>query len=189
MSLMFLLSAAMLRAQVHTDKPEDSRNMISFTPVGFMVVYEQFDPCVGIDYEYIIDRERGIGLYVPLVLGYQGPEQNGILGPSYKHWAFYAAPGLRVHSPLGRSGKRKAFITGLSLLTGNMHMYHTAYGASAAHNETFNYALTGLATDNTLDFYNRHFVFGIDSRVGYVFEDHGWSRFFIHLGLHFGGRF
>jgi hypothetical protein len=186
LAVLLLISATTLRAQSrHSAATNDDRHIATFTPFGFIVAYEQFNPCIGLDYEYILSKEKGIGLHLPLAFGYEGPEQDGFYSSrNYKHTTIYAAPGIRFHAPFGRG--RAEFITGPAVILGNTHFRpgDTYYG-----DQPFDYGIAGLIADNTLNIYNNHFVFGIDVRVGTMAEVHEDSRFFLHIGLHFGGRF
>src|ERR1051325_8679298 len=77
LAVLLLLSAATLHAENrHKTAAADERHLATFTPFGFIVSYKQFNPCIGIDYEYLLSTEKGIGLHVPIVFGYEGPEQN-----------------------------------------------------------------------------------------------------------------
>jgi hypothetical protein len=181
-----LLSTATVEAQSrHKAAAPDARHIATFTPFGFVVAYDQFNPCIGLDYEYIVSTEKGIGLHLPLVFGFEGPEQDGFYnGGSYKHTTLYAAPGVRFHAPFGHG--RAEFITGPAVVLGNTHFrpYQTYNGE-----QPFDYGIAGLVADNTLNIYNGHLVFGVDVRVGTTLEEHESSRFFLHIGMHIGGKF
>ena len=183
--VLLLLSAASLRAQKsRAGSASDDRHIVTFTPFGFIVSYKQFNPCIGFDYEYMLSKDKGIGLHLPFAFGYEGPEQNDFYSSrSYRHTTLYAAPGIRFHAPFGGHAE---FITGPGILLGNTHFepYDTYYG-----DKPFDYGVAGLIADNTLNIYNRHFVFGFDVRVGTMVEQREDTRFFLHIGMHFGGRF
>ncbi len=188
---LLLLSSIGLSAQPappRWDGMVDGRHLVSFTPFCFTVAYTEFNPGLGFDYEYILSREAGIGLHIPVVLGYEGPEQNDFGSSEYRHTTFYSAPGVRFHAPIG-GGKHAEFITGPGVILGNIHFRPSNDYYSTYPRDPYNYSLTGLIADNTINFYNRHFLFGLDLRVGSVFEEHEDTRFFIHFGMHFGGRF
>ncbi len=174
------------------DGAVDGKHYVAFMPFGGMVAYNAANPTIGFEYEYIFNREAGIGLRLPVALGYVGPEQGGnyYSGNSYKHTAFYAAPGIRFHAPFGGS-KNAEFCTGPALLLGNIHFrpYNDYYTGSGSLSSPFDYGLTGIIADNSLNFYRRHFIFGFDVRVGTLVETHESSRFFMHIGMHFGGKF
>ncbi len=68
--------------------------------------------------------------------------------------------------------------------------YNDYYGGSQINAEPFNYGLLGIIADNSINFYRGHFQFGFDVRVGALAEVRDDdSRFFIHFGMHFGGKF
>jgi hypothetical protein len=166
----------------------DGQHILSFTPFCGIVAYGKFNPGVGFDYEYIFDKERGIGVHVPFALGYAGPEQNDIFGSGYyKHTSYYTAPGLRFHTS---SRGMVDFSTGPSILIGNMHFSPVeSYGNPGIIGNPFDYSMVGLLVDNSINFQRKHFLFGFDVRVGSMIESQDDTRFFIHFGMHFGGKF
>lgn len=185
LAVILLLGATTLRAQSHRSAPvQDDRHIATFTPFGFIVAYDRFNPSIGFDYEYLLNTENGIGIHLPFAFGYEGPEQDGYFGGNYKHTTLYAAPGIRIHAPFSHG--RAEFITGPGVILGNTHFrpYNT-YNSE----QPFDYRIAGLIADNTLNIYNRHLVFGIDVRVGTTIEEHADTRFFIHVGMHIGGKF
>lgn len=161
---------------------------LSLTPFSGMVTYGQFNPGAGFDYEYIFNKEAGIGVHLPVMVGFSGPEQDDFFyGGSYRHTVAYAAPGIRFHT--GRRGGHVDFATGPSVLIGNMHFRPTDNYYSPAGLNPFNYGMLGIMADNSLNFYRGHFAFGLDLRVGSMLERQEGTRFFIHFGMHFGGIF
>ena len=166
----------------------DGRHIITFTPFCGIVAYKQFNPGVGFDYEYIIDKERGIGIHIPFALGYAGPDQSDFGTGNYKHTSVYVAPGVRFHSSDGRG--MVDFATGPSILVGNMHFTPQAnYYNPGIVGEAFNYSMVGLVVDNSINFQRKHFMFGFDVRVGTLLEKQEDTKFFLHFGMHFGGKF
>lgn len=194
--VMLLLCSKMLHAQSEErrsfDGAIDGRHSLSLTPICGMVTYGKLNPGLGFEYEYIFNQEAGIGLRLPIAFGYTGPEQdfNSYYGGYYKHTTFYAAPGIRFHAPVG-GGKNAEFATGPAILLGNMHFRpsNDDYGSPTITAEPFNYGLLGIMADNSINFYRGHFQFGFDVRVGALAEVRDDSRFFIHFGMHFGGKF
>lgn len=191
-TLILLLAASSLsaqpgrRAKPASDALQD-RHIATFTPFGFSVAYDRFNPVAGFDYEYIISQEYGIGVHIPIVVGYTGPEQGYNNG--YNHSVLYTAPGIRFHT--ARRNSSVDFVTGPSLLLGNMHFkpnddyyYNPGFTRSS-----YDYGMVGIVADNSLNFYRNHFAFGFDVRVGALMEERNSSRFFFHLGMHFGGIF
>jgi hypothetical protein len=164
------------------------RHIANFTPFSGIVAYDHVNPGVGLDYEYIISQEHGIGVHIPFVIGFAGPDQDDFYYSEYKHTSIHAAPGIRFHT--ARRGSTVDFITGPAVLFGNMHFSPNDdyYNPSIGRNP-YDYGMLGFAADNTLNFYRNHFVFGLDVRVGTLTEVREGSRFFIHFGLHFGGNF
>jgi hypothetical protein len=194
LSLLLLSSLSLHAQRTNTRREEpatDIQHIATFTPVGVVVAYGHANPVFGIDYEYIFNPEAGIGFQLPLVFGYEGPEQGDyILGNNYNHTTVFAAPGIRIHAPIGRR-RHAEFITGPSVIIGNMHFrpVNGYYGSTGTVSSAFNYNLLGIAANNSLNIYKGHFVFGFDARVGTLVESHEDSRFFIQLGMHFGGKF
>lgn len=164
------------------------RHIASFTPFSGNVSYKKFNPGAGIDYEYLISPENGIGVHIPIIIGYAGPDQSDFGFNEYRHTSIHAAPGIRFHT--GRQNSEVDFITGPSLLIGNLHFKPTDDNFNPTiQRDPYDYGMLGLMADNTLNFYRRHFVFGIDVRLGAMFEEQDDTRFFIHFGIHFGGKF
>jgi hypothetical protein len=190
---LMVLGTMSLHAQTNRTKkgkPDlaiDARHIVNFSPVGFVVAYGQPNPAISFDYEYVFNQEAGIGVRLPFALGYEGPDQSFNSG-SHKHTTVYAAPGIRFHAPIGRS-RRAEFATGPSIILGNVHFRPYDNYSGSIYTPPFNYGLTGFAADNSLNIYNRHFCFGFDLRIGSMVEVHEGTRFFIHAGMHFGGKF
>jgi hypothetical protein len=189
-----LLLLGITSAQAQHNKQDqylviDDQHIVTFSPLSGMIAYDYFNPCVSLDYEYVFNREMGLGLYIPLVFGYEGPEQDAIYNTEYyKHKAVYTAPGIRFHAPI-RHG-RGAFTTGPGILLGTMHFRPSGDYNNGGHTANpFDYSLTGIIADNSLDFYKQHFIFGLKMRTGWLFETHDGNRFFLEFGLHFGGKF
>lgn len=188
-----LLCTLSLRAQpVRRFSPTiDGQHIITFTPICGMTAYGQGNPGVGFDYEYVFNRKAGVGFHLPVVMGYEGPEPGSITGNNdYRHTMVYAAPGIRFHAPFG-GRKHAEFVTGPAIVIGNIHYrpYENSYYYNGAPPQPYNDFFTGIAADNSLNIYNRHFVFGFDARVGTTFDARDSKRFFFHLGMHFGGIF
>lgn len=169
-----------------SDAPE-YRHSISFTPFSGMVTYKEFNPGAGMTYEYMISREAGIGIQIPVMVGFAGPEQSDFGYQSYKHSVIYTAPGVRFHT--GRRRSNVDFVTGPSLLIGNMHFSPQNNNYYNPPGRPFDYSMVGLVADNSLNFYRRHFAFGFDVRLGTMLDRRDDTRFFIHFGMHFGGIF
>jgi hypothetical protein len=193
--ILLLATSASAQAQ-HRPGPDrmdweggaDGRHILSFTPFCGIVAYDQFNPGVGLDYEYIFDKERGIGFHVPFALGYTGPEQDAFGNGYYKHTSYYAAPGIRFHTSDGRG--MVDFATGPSVLVGNIHFSPVEqYSTPGFVRDPYNYSMVGLVVDNSLNFQRKHFLFGFDVRVGSLIERQENTRFFLHFGMHFGGKF
>lgn len=195
---LFLFSGLSLQAQTVKssnrafDGAYDGQHILNFMPFGGVVAYGKANPTIGFDYEYIFKGESRIGLHLPIVLGYQGPEQGGSFyyGSGYKYTTYYAAPGVRFHAQLG-GGKNAELVTGPAIILGNMHFrpYDYYYGTGGPVGQPFDYSLTGIMADNSINFYHGHFVFGFDARVGSLIEVRDGTRFFMHIGMHFGGVF
>lgn len=168
------------------NKVQEDRHIATFTPFAGVVSYSKFNPGVGVDYEYIINPELGLGVHIPIIVGYVGPEQSDFNSNNYRHSAIYTAPGIRFHT--GRRNGEADFSTGPSVLIGNLH-FRPAENNSGIVRDPYNYSMLGLVADNTLNLYNRHFVFGFDVRLGALIEKQEDTRFFIHFGMHFGGKF
>lgn len=164
----------------------DAHHVVSFSPFGFLVAYDRFNPAIGFDYEYILSQEAGIGIRFPFAFGYSGPEEDFGSG-STKHTTLYAAPGVRFHAPIRRGAAE--FATGPAIILGNMHFkpYDNGFGGPVV--QPYDYNLTGIMADNSLNFFRGNFMFGFDFRVGTMIKEENDSRFFIHLGMHFGGKF
>lgn len=189
----FLLAAAPLYAQPggssrHQSDGLDFRHMALFTPFSGVVAYGNINPGAGIDYEYIISQEYGVGVHIPFILGYAGPDDGFFYNDYYRHTSIYTAPGIRFHTANSRSNVD--FVTGPSVLIGNMHFspVDDYYNPGIVRNP-YDYSMIGLLADNSLNFYRNHFVFGFDVRLGTMIERRESTRFFIHFGMHFGGRF
>jgi len=171
----------------------DFRHSISFTPISGIVAYKELNPAAGLTYEYIISREAGIGINIPIMLGYAGPERAYLNNTQYKHSVIYAAPGIRFHT--GRRNSTVDFATGPAVLIGNQHFspddsyYYGGTYPNYNNGPAFNRTMVGLVADNSLNFYRSHFNFGFDVRVGTMLERQQDTRFFIHFGMHFGGIF
>ena len=151
-----------------------------------MVTFGEFNPGIGFDYEYMVSKEHGIGIHVPIVLGYAGPEQDCY--SDYKHTVYYAAPGVRFHTGDGTGAVD--FSTGPGILICNMHFSPGEnYMNPQIQRQPFDYSLFGLIVDNSINFQKNHFLFGFHVRVGTMFEEQKDERFFINFGMHFGGRF
>ena len=186
------LAQAQNKAGSRRDLAIDARHLVSFTPICGIVAYDNFNPGFGFEYEYILSQEAGIGLRLPFAFGYAGPDQDLNYygsGVSYKHTSLYAAPGIRFHAPF--RNKSVEFATGPALILGNMHFSPYEYygGSSTVLPSSFDYNMMGIMADNSLNFYRNKFMFGFDVRVGSLVEVHDGSRFFIHFGMHFGGKF
>ena len=180
------LFAQPVRNNSKKSNDEEYRHSLSFTPFSGIVAYGNINPGIGFDYEYMISPEHGIGVHIPFAFGYAGPEQD--FYDEYRHTTAYAAPGIRFHS--GQSGSNIDFATGPSVLFGNMHFSPTDnYNNPAILREPYDYNMLGFVVDNSLNFYRRHFQFGFDVRVGTMLDVQEDSRFFLHFGMHFGGRF
>ncbi len=160
---------------------------IAFTPFGFVIAYGEVNPAIGLSYEYIVNRQNGLSVYVPFVFGYSGPDQSTSFGyGSVVHTSFHAAPGVRFHT--GGANSTRDFATGLGVLIGNMHFRPTA----DYNNYTpapYNWGMAGLVCDNSFNATRGHFMFGFDARVGYLAERREGTQFFLVIGMHFGGKF
>ena len=189
---LLLLTSTSLCAQTMRNTPKktealDYRHSVSFTPFSGVVAYDYANPGIGFDYEYMISPENGIGVHIPVVFGFAGPEQDFYNG--YRHTSAYVAPGLRFHTGKGNNS-RVDFATGPSVLIGNLHFGPSDdYYNPGNPQESYNYNMFGFVVDNSLNFYKGHFQFGFDVRVGSMLDVQEDSRFFIHFGMHFGGRF
>jgi len=165
---------------------DEYRHSVTFTPFSGIVTYGYLNPGIGFDYEYMISPENGIGLHIPFAFGFAGPEQD--FYDEYQHTTAYAAPGIRFHTGQGRSDVD--FATGPSVLVGNIHFRPTEnYNNPGIIRDPYDYSMVGFVVDNSLNLSRRHFQFGFDVRVGTLLEMQQDSRFFIHFGMHFGGRF
>ena len=167
------------------EKKPDYRHILTVTPISGIIAYADVNPAAGIDYEYLVDKKRIVGLHIPVMFGYSGPD-DGI--NSYRRTVFYVAPGIRFHADAGHG--RVDFSTGPSIMFGNAHYryqnnYYNPYQADA----DYNYSISGIVVDNAINIHERAFIFGFDVRTGYTFEKHNDSRYFLEFGMHFGGRF
>jgi hypothetical protein len=194
--LVLLFSSTLAQAQKRIAKGSgnmiDGHHIVSFTPICGIVAYDNFNPGFGMEYEYILSQEAGIGLRLPFAFGYSGQEQDFTYysgsGYTYKHTSVYAAPGIRFHGTF--RNKNADFATGPAIILGNMHFSPYNYnGNYTVLPESYDYGMTGIMADNSLNFYRNHFMFGFDVRVGALMEVREDSRFFIHFGMHFGGIF
>jgi hypothetical protein len=187
------LTQAQKRRSAGSDIAIDARHLVSFSPICGIVAYDRFNPGFGLEYEYIVSKEAGIGIRVPFAFGYNGPDDAFVVyngnAVSYRHTSLYAAPGVRFHAPIRRGAGE--FATGPGIILGNMHFSpYDYYGSTGgALPASYDYGMTGIMADNSLNFYRGHFMFGFDVRVGYLFEVQNDTRYFMHFGIHFGGKF
>lgn len=171
-----------LRAQ---SSQGEYKHRVAFTPIAGLISYDYGNPAMGFDYEYVFDTEHGIGVHIPFAFGFS--VNDDFSSGDYRHTQAYVAPGLLFHTGSKRS--RVDFATGPSIMFGNLHFsprddYYHQYPVDA-----FNYGLVAFLVDNSLNFNKEHFQFGFDVRMGPLLEQRDGNRFFIHFGMHFGGRF
>ena len=184
---LFLLISTSLSAQSVSKSSKNAgaleyQHTVAFTPFSGIVAYGEFNPGIGFAYEYMISPENGIGLHIPFAFGFVGPEQDYNYG--FRHTSYYAAPGIRFHT--GNKGTDNVdFATGPAILIGNMHFQP----ADGLIQDPYDYNMFGFMADNSLNFNRGHFQFGLDVGVGALLDEYRDSRFFIHFGMHFGGRF
>lgn len=173
------------RRRVHRE--QDGSNIVTFQPFGFAVAYSKANPTVGLDYEYIVSKKLGLGVHVPVMFGFVPPDN--FFDNGYQHTMFYIAPGIRFHV----GGRRRSldFSTGPSIVIGNQHYKpnDNYYYGTGITQTAYNLGFTGIAADNVLNIQRGNFIFGFNSRVGYTFDRNNSSRYFMDLGIHFGGRF
>jgi hypothetical protein len=161
------------------DPNAEYRHHVAFTPIAGLIAYDYGNPGMGFDYEYMFDLEHRIGVHFPFAFGF--PTSS-----SYEnHSQTYVAPGILFHT--GSRLSRVDFATGPSFMIGNLH-----FGSS--NNNPYpvsptNHTLVGFLVDNSINFNKEHFQFGFDVRMGPLLNEFDNQRFFIHFGMHFGGRF
>jgi len=165
-----------------------SNQVVTLTPFSGVVSYGYFNPAVGLDWEYIVSRKLGLGIHVPVMYGFIGPEQSDYNGnSSNQHSSIFTAPGIRFHT--GTKDGTVDFSTGPSLLYGNLHFNPTMDYNGQQITDARNVQLFGLLCDNSINFTRQHFIFGFNVKVGTCFQIQESTRFFIQFGMQFGGRF
>lgn len=193
-TLLAILSFQSLAQRTLSDRRQvkrdwDGRSILTVQPIGFVLAYGRANPAAGLEYEYIVSKKLGMGIHIPIMFGFTGPDQA--FGNDYQTSTFYTAPGVRFHVG-GRGRERVDFATGPSIIIGNQHYKprnNYGYNPYPTSLSAYNRAIAGIAADNVLNIQRGNFIFGFSSRVGYTFDRYNSSRYFMDLGMHFGGRF
>lgn len=190
--LLSCLSLQSLAQRTYSERPLrkdwDGRNIITIQPIGLVAAFTAVNPCSGIEYEYIVSKKLGLGIHVPIMFGFNGPEQD--FGNDYTHTIFYTAPGIRFHvGGRGRGREHLDFATGPSIIIGNQHYKPYNNGYYPNPNTAYDLTVTGLVADNVLNIQRGNFIFGFNNRVGYTFDRQRGTQFVFDLGIHFGGHF